>query len=139
MKPDLKIRYNIDGVEDTYYDFRLYLGVETNEPRHSTLTIVAKGSVVITKNLSTGQVMKLIKSVKRVRNQFDGEPVTKKTTPSINYRLRISSNEFKLDYFWDSDGIEGFEGLFKSLMRLVKSIERIHAVDYEELRLPFKL
>ena len=78
MKPELKIRYNIDGVEDTYYDFKLYLWVEATDSRHSTLTIVAKRSIIITKNLSAVQVMKVIKSIKRVRNQYDGEPVTKK-------------------------------------------------------------
>jgi len=135
----INIRYNIDGRAEIFYDIDLHLYDRNSVMLPSTICVVSGGTREKLRHLSAAEVMQLLKKIKKLRPIYDGKCVDRCSTPNDHYRLLIKSAAFRLEHKWNSDGIENYKKLFKSLMEVVNTIEQMHPIDHQEFGLPTKM
>ena len=58
--------------------------------------------------------------------------------PEDKYRVVITSPYCRLDFKWGENDHQECPAMFQSLMRLIRSLENIHPVDFIELGLESK-
>jgi hypothetical protein len=138
MKPQrLTVRYLLQ--EDTYYELSLRLtSWRTVTPEQSTLIVVSKEKVVFEKILSTPEITASLIAIKAIRIDFEAEDEASSTRPLQTYHLQIQSETFNLNFHWNDDSY-GYRRLYRSLARLIKTIERMAPVNSEALGLPPRL
>ena len=134
----LNLRYHIDGHSETYYDFRVYLNSPDGKTKKSTLKVISFGQVVLQRNLATSEIIAIVNAAQDIRLKFGsyvGPNILDRKIPEDEYRLVMSSPYFRLDFKWGENDHQECPGMFQSLMRLVRVLEKIHPVDFEELGL----
>jgi hypothetical protein len=138
----IKIRWNIDGRKDTYYDINLYHypnDFEGNPKKLSSIKIVGSGNEVQMRSLTSVEVSNILRGIEKIKFKFIPDSELTITDPSDEYYLRLESNFYKLIFTWDSDGIPGNSALFSSLMSLIDVFLDIEELNVQKLGLEMKL
>lgn len=135
----LNLRYHIDGHSETYYDFKVHLNSPDGKTKKSTLKVISFGQVVLQRNLATSEVIAIVNAAQDIKLKFGsqvGLPGSwSHKVPEDKYRLVMSSPYFRLDFKWGENDHQECPAMFQTLMRLVRVIEKVHPVDFEELGL----
>ena len=136
----ITLKWNIDQLDDTYYEVHLYKYFgQQNKRKLSTIKVVARGNEIEKRTLTEDEVEWLLFAIQNIKIKFDDGNTLNHTDPSTDYRLRIKNSSFNLDYKWTSDGIYGNDALSVSLMYIVEKLCEIRELDYGELGLHVKM
>jgi hypothetical protein len=124
------LKWNIDGDKDAFYQVSLYKYPDWYEgaKKLSTIKVVGLGHEIDMRGLAPNEVESLISAIEQIQFQYSFSNEICRRLPVDDYRLEIKSENFKLDFSWDSNGILGNEVLYKSLMGVIDSLCEIREV-----------
>lgn len=134
------IKWNIDQLDDTYYEVHLYryLG-QQNKRKLSTIKVVGRGSEIEKRTLTEDEIETLFFAIEQIKFKYDEGNLLINSDPYDDFRLRLKNSNFTLDFKWTSDGIYGNDALAISLNYVIEKLCDVKAFDIFELGLEPKM
>jgi len=134
------LKWNIDQLNDTYYEVHLYRHLpRTKNIKLSHLKVVGSGNEIEKRTLTEYEIEKLFLAIEQISIKYDNGQIMEYKEPCDEYRLQVKSAGFNLDFKWTTEGIVGYDVLTVSLARVIEAMCDIRELDYPELGLQLKM
>ena len=134
----IKIKWNIENIPDVYYEVNLYryFGFDQTSKirKNSKITVYSRGDLVHRHYLTPTQIENLLIAIEQINIKFNEVNQLEIRTSYSDFRLRIKSWNFNLDYKWtDEGGIPGNNSLFLSLTNVIEVLNKLYPCNYNQL------